>query len=129
MSKLNSEVKRFLQENSIWIFSTCSDKPNSAPVFFKKIDEQDNLVLFDVFMKKGLDNLAKNNHVAITVFNMQTLQGYQIKGTATYTIDEVLVKEGNSYSGKMNLVTKGVIIVKVDEVFIQTPGPDAGKLL
>lgn len=129
MGKLSSEVKAFLQENDIWVFSTCSDKPNSAPVFFKKIDEQDNLVLFDVFMKKGLEDLTKNNHVAISVFNAKTLQGYQIKGTAAYATDEALVKEGNAFSGKMNLVTKGAVIVRVDEVFVQTPGPDAGKLL
>ncbi|MFP3154983.1 pyridoxamine 5'-phosphate oxidase family protein [Lachnospiraceae bacterium ZAX-1] len=129
MSKLSNEVKKFLGENGIWVFATCSDKPNAGPVFFKKIDEQDNIILFDIFMNKRLENLAKNSNVSLTVFNAQTSQGYQICGTATYSTDAALVKEGNEQSGKMNLTTKGAVVIKAEDVYVQTPGPDVGKKL
>ena len=129
MSKLNNEVVTFLSKNDVWVLSTCDVTPNACPMYFKKIDKQGNLVLFDVFMKKGLENLAKNNKVAVTVFNVWTLQGYQLKGTAAYSTDPVLVAEGNKQTRKMNLPTKGAVIVSVEEVFVQTPGPDVGKKL
>lgn len=129
MGQLGNSVRGFLGETNIWVFATCGDKPNVGPIFFKKIDEQGNIVLFDVFMKKNLQNLVNNQNVALTVFNAQTLQGYQIKGTATYSTDDALIKAGNEQTSKMNLPTKGAVIINIEEVYVQTPGPDVGKIL
>ena len=129
MGKLNNDVKAFLNENAIWVFSTCGDVPNAIPIFFKKVDAQGNIILFDVFMKKSLANLAQNNKIALTVFNAQTLQGYQIKGIATYSTDAAFIKEGNERTSQMNLETKGAVIVDVQEVYVQSPGADVGKML
>jgi predicted pyridoxine 5'-phosphate oxidase superfamily flavin-nucleotide-binding protein len=131
MSKLNEieKVSDFFVKAEIWVLSTFSDQPNAAPIFFKKIDSDGNLVLFDVFMKKNLKNILQSGKAAVIAYNPRTLEGYQAKGTAIYSADEAVVREGNLYSGKMNLPTKGAVIVKVEEIFVQTPGPEVGKTL
>lgn len=129
MSKLNSEATALFNETGIWLLATYGDKPNAAPIAFKKIDENGNMVLFDVFMKKTVENLSKNSSVAISAYNDKTLQGYQVKGTAVYSTDKALLAEGDAAAAPLGLKTKGAVIVTVQEVYIQTPGPDVGKLI
>lgn len=128
MGNLNSQVTKLLEETKTWVLSTCGEKPNAVPVFFTSMKDG-ALVLYDVFMNKTLDNIKKNDNVAVTVFNDSTLQGYQIKGTAKYTTENSLVEEGNAITSKFNLPTKGALIVQAQEVYILSPGPDNGKLV
>ena len=129
MSKISNDVAAVLNEAPAWVLSTCSDKPNAAPIFFKKIGEDGTLVFFDVFMKKNLENLEKNPNVAVVAINAQTMQGYQLKGKGEYTTDEAIVAAGNEISSKMNLKVKGAVIVHVEDIYVLTPGPDNGKRL
>lgn len=125
MDKLSTNLKKFLNNQSYWIISTCSnDIPNCAPIFFKKIDENGNLVLFDVFMNKTLKNIAENNNVAISVFDSQTFEGYQLKGIATYSDSEEFILEGNRLAKQNNipLTIKGAVIINWSEIYIQTSG-------
>lgn len=129
MNKLNEKAKDFLNETQTWILATTGETPNAVPIFFRKIDEDDNLVLFQVFMNKTIQNIQKNACVAITVFNDKTLQGYQLKGVATYTTDATLVAEGNAISNAFKLTTTGAVIIRVQETIVLTPGSDNGKTL
>lgn len=55
MGKLDQKIKDFLNETKTWILTTTADNtPNAVPIFFKKIDEENNLVLFQVFMNKTI---------------------------------------------------------------------------
>jgi hypothetical protein len=60
---------------------------------------------------------------------MDTLTGYQLKGTAQYSTDQPLVEEGNAITKNYNLTTKGAVIVNIDKVIVLSPGPDNGKVL
>ena len=126
MGKLNSKVKQLLEETKPWVLSTCGEEPNAIPVFFTALQD-DSLVLFDVFMNKTLDNLQKNNNVAVTVFDSTTLQGYQLKGKGTYSTNSILLEKGNAATSKFNLTAKGTLIVEVEIAYVLTPGPDNGK--
>lgn len=129
MKKLNEAVKNLLNNSKTWIMSTKDTTPNAVPLLFKKVANDDTLVLFDVFMKKSIENIKKNGQVAITVYDENTLEGYQLKGTATHTTDANLITEGNTITNPFKLTTKGALLVKIDEVFVLTPGPDNGKTL
>lgn len=129
MGKLNEKAKKFLNETKTWILATTDDTPNAVPIFFKRIDDEDNLILFQVFMNKTIQNIQKNACVAVTVYNDETLQGYQLKGSATYTTDASLVAAGNAISSAFKLTTKGAVIIRVNETIILTPGVDNGKIL
>lgn len=128
MKKLAPQVKQLLETQKTWILATAGDQPNATAVFFTKVRDSE-LVLYDVFMKKTLENLKQNEKVCINayIFEEGRLEGYQIQGTAKYCTDEDIVKEGNTITSKMNLTTKGAVIVSVKEVYNATPGPDNGK--
>jgi predicted pyridoxine 5'-phosphate oxidase superfamily flavin-nucleotide-binding protein len=127
MIKLNDTVKKLLGSTKTWVVATQGESPNVVPICFKKITGDDELVLFDVFMDTTIVNIKKNGKAAISVYNGETLEGYQIKGDAAYTTDAVLVSEGNSITTKFKLTTKGAITIKVREVIVCTPGSNVGK--
>lgn len=129
MNKLDDKVKSLLNNSKVWHIATMDDMPNVVPVLFKTIDENDNLVLFDVFMNKTEKNIKKNGKIALTVYDMETLKGYQLKGSAQYSTEQALVDGGNSVTKNFGLETKGAVIVKVNQIIVTSPGPDNGKIL
>lgn len=129
MNKLDDNVKSLLNSSKVWHISTTDDMPNVVPVLFKTIDENDNLVLFDVFMKKTVDNIKKNGKIAITIYDLETLKGYQLKGKARYTDESALVDVGDTVTKGFGLKTKGAVIVQVNEAVVTSPGHDNGKVL
>ena len=129
MSKIDDAVKKLLGSAKTWVIATQGETPNAVPILFKKIIGDDELVLFDVFMDTTIANIKKNGKAAISVYNDETLEGYQLKGDASYTTDAMLVSEGNSITSSFKLTTKGAVTIKVREIIICTPGPDIGKLI
>lgn len=129
MNKLDANVKNLLNGAGIWIMSTKGETPNAVVIAFKKVADDDTLILFDVFMKTSIENIDENSLIAITVYNGDTMEGYQLKGTATYSTDAKLVAEGNAITNNFKLTTKGAVIVTVNETIVLTPGPDNGKTI
>jgi predicted pyridoxine 5'-phosphate oxidase superfamily flavin-nucleotide-binding protein len=87
----------------------------------------DRLLLVDNFMKKTVNNIAVNPHVAVSVWGEAI--GYQFKGKATietsgkhFDVAVEMVKAKNA-----ELIPKGVVLVSIDSIYITSPGPDAGK--
>jgi predicted pyridoxine 5'-phosphate oxidase superfamily flavin-nucleotide-binding protein len=129
MVKLNDTVKKLLDSVKTLVIATQGETPNVVPIFFKKVVGDDELILFDVFMNTTIVNIKKNGKAAVSFYNDETLEGYQIKGDAFYTTDVGLVSEGNSITTKFNLTTKGAVTIKVREVIVCTPGPNVGKTI
>lgn len=129
MNKLDDNVKSLLNNSKVWHIATMDDMPNVVPVLFKTIDENDNLVLFDVFMNKTEKNIKKNSKIALTVYDMETLKGYQLKGSAQCSTEQELLDGGNSVTKNFGLETKGAVIVKVNQIIVTSPGPHNGKIL
>ena len=129
MKALNSEVKAFLDANKMWVLATAGNIPNAVPIYFTKVLDDNRLMLVDVFMKKTLENIKDNSKVAVAVYNAEKLQGYQLKGTATYLSEGPLVNQGNTMASALKLTAKGVITINVEEVLVTSPGPDIGKSL
>ena len=82
---LNENVVKLLK-SGMWDLATCDGcKPNVVPVAFKDVTADGKLVVGDVFLDTTLKNLAANNgRIAISVYDAQNLEGYQVKGTAQY---------------------------------------------
>ena len=88
---MNENVKKLLKE-SMWNLATCSEnEPNVVPVAFKDVTEDGKLVIGDVFLKTTLDNIKANNgKIAVSIYDANNLEGYQIKGTAGLTVVPIL---------------------------------------
>lgn len=103
------------------------------PVAFKEIDEEGNLHIGDVFLKTTLANLKANSgRIALSAYNPKTLEGYQVKGQATYTTEGEYVDKFKKMVETMfkgAATAKGALTIVPDEVIVTTPGADNKKVL
>ena len=58
-------------------------------------------------------------------------EAYKMKGLAKYYTQGIIFDEGKKHIQKKNpnRMPKGVIEIQVTEIYLLTPGPDAGKRL
>ena len=73
------------------------------------------LVVGDVFLDTTLKNIAANNgRIAVSVYDAQNLEGYQVKGTAQYVTEGEVVKTFKAMVEKMfsgATTAKGALII------------------
>ena len=128
---LNESVIKVLK-NGMWDLATCADgEPNVVPVAFKDVTEDGKLVVGDVFLETTLKNIQANGgKIAISAYDAQSLEGYQIKGTAEYVTDGEVVDTFKAMVEKMfngAATAKGALVITVSKVIVTTPGADNKK--
>lgn len=128
---MNEDVKTLLKAG-MWDLATCADnKPNVVPVAFKDVTDDGELVIGDVFLQTTLENIKANNgRIAISVYDAEKLQGYQVKGTARYMTEGAVVdtfKKMVEDMFKGAATAKGALIVTPEKIIVTTPGPDNKK--
>lgn len=127
---INDNIKDFFDKVQIVAFST-SDKngmPNVVPIGAKKIFSNDTILAIDTYHNKTKENILQNPNVAIAVW--KDFEGYQIKGVANYYTEGEIFEEGKEWilQFKPKKIVKGVILIKVTEIFYVTPNYEkAGK--
>ena len=130
---MNEQVIALLK-SGIWDLATCADgEPNVVPVAFKDVTEDGKLVVGDVFMETTLRNIKANGgKIAISVYDGQSLEGYQIKGLAEYVTEGPVVDTfKNMVEAMFNgaATAKGALIISPEQVIVTTPGADNKKVL
>lgn len=130
---MNESVIKVLKE-SMWDLATCANgEPNVVPVAFKDVTEDGKLLVGDVFLKTTLENLnANGGKIAVSVYNAETLEGYQIKGAAEYLTEGEIVntfKQAVESMFKGAATAKGALVITPDKVIVTTPGADNKKVL
>ena len=128
---LNESVIKVLK-NGMWDLATCADgEPNVVPVAFKDVTEDGKLVVGDVFLETTLKNIQANGgKIAISAYDAQSLEGYQIKGTAEYVAEGEVVDTFKAMVEKMfngAATAKGALVITVSKVIVTTPGADNKK--
>jgi len=133
MARLTDEVRGVIEKSKGWAFATSDQtgKPNVVSIAFGKVLSDSQIMLIDVFMDKSLENISENPRVALSVWDMEALQGYQLKGTAKVETNGEAFNEAARMVKSMmpQLKAKGVVIIDVDKIYITSPGPDIGKEL
>ncbi|MGN0601050.1 MAG: pyridoxamine 5'-phosphate oxidase family protein [Oscillospiraceae bacterium] len=130
---LNENVLKVL-ETSMWDLATCADgEPNVVPVAFKFVTDDDKLAVGDVFLDTTLKNIkADGGKIAVSVYNAESLEGYQIKGTAEYVTKGDIVDTFKASVEKMfngAATAKGALIITPEKVIVTTPGAENKKEL
>ena len=99
----------------------------------KDVTEDGKLVVGDVFLDTTLKNIkADNGRIAISVYDAQKLEGYQIKGVAEYVTEGKIVDTFKAMVEEMfhgGATAKGALIITPEKVIITTPGADNKKEL
>jgi len=133
MAKLTQDMKDVMEKTRGYAVATCTKDgiPNVVPIHFVKILSDDEIMMADIFMKKSFENIQQNPVMAISVWDwdVKPRKGYQFKGTPrietsgkVYDMAVEMVK-----AEKPDLTAKSAIVVKITEIFVTSPGPNAGK--
>ena len=128
---LKESVIKILK-NSMWDLATSANgEPNVVPVAFKDVTEEGKLVVGDVFLETTLNNTRANyGKIAISAYDAQSLEGYQIKGTAEYVTEGELVDTFKAMVEKMfngAATAKGALVITPSKVIVTTPGAENKK--
>ncbi len=131
MAKIPNEVQEFLKGKMAWVATAGpSGMPNATPKGSVKIIDDEHIVFADLFSKKTRENLRANPKVAVTVVDMTTYKGYQIKGSAKILESGLLFEQvaGEIKKAPMKLPPlQYVVQITVEAVYDQSVGPEAGK--
>ena len=129
---LNENVVKLLKE-CLWNVATCADgEPNVVPVGFKDVTEDGKLVIGDVFMETTVKNIKANGRAAVSAYNAQTTEGYQVKGSAVYVTEGEVVEKFKALAAELfkgACTAKGAVIITPEKVIVTTPGADNKKEL
>ena len=130
---LKESVVKLLKEQ-MWDLATCSgNRPNVVPVAFKDVTLAGELVVGDVFLNTTLQNLQENGgRIAVSAYDAQNLEGYQIQGTARYVTEGAVVDTFKAMVEEMfhgAATAKGALIITPEQVIVTTPGPNNRQVL
>ncbi len=129
MVKLTEEVKESLKgvKNIFLATSSKAGVPNVVPMGAFKLLDDETMLLSDQYMQKSLSNMKENPRVAIAYWGEKG--GFQIKGTVTLHTDDQIFKEDVAWVKgiKPTLNPKTAIVMKITDVYVVKPGPEAGK--
>ncbi|MGN0734547.1 MAG: pyridoxamine 5'-phosphate oxidase family protein [Anaerovoracaceae bacterium] len=130
---LNENVVKLLKAG-MWDLATCANgEPNVVPVAFKDVTEDGKLIVGDVFLETTLNNIQANDgKIAISVYDAQNLEGYQVKGKAEYVTEGKIVDTFKAMVEKMfngAATAKGALVITPEKVIVTTPGADNKKVL
>jgi predicted pyridoxine 5'-phosphate oxidase superfamily flavin-nucleotide-binding protein len=127
--KLTEEVKESMKGVKNIFLATCSKAgvPNVIPMGAFKLLDDESILLSDQFMQKSLTNMKENPRIAIAYWGEKG--GFQVKGTVTLHTDDQIFKDDVAWVKgiKETLNPKTAIVMKVTDVYVVKPGPDAGK--
>jgi predicted pyridoxine 5'-phosphate oxidase superfamily flavin-nucleotide-binding protein len=132
MAKITDEMKDIANKTKGFALATATKDgdPHVIPVGFSKVLSDNEVLLVDVFMKKTLENIEANPKVAVSVWDYDGMKGYEFKGNARIETSGKAFEDGVKMVKSMfpKFDARAAVVVRVDSIFITSPGPEAGKL-
>lgn len=133
MPTFTQDMKDVMEKTRGYSIATATKDgiPNVVPIHFVKILSDDEIMLADIFMNKTFENIQDNPVMAVSAWDwdVKPRKGYQFKGTPRvetsgriYDMAVEMVK-----AEKPDLTPKSAIVVKITDIFVTSPGPNAGK--
>ena len=132
-SVISRELQAFVKGKLGWVATVGADgEPNVTPKGTIQVLDESTLIFADLFSQKTRANLMQNPKIAVTLVDPEKGLGYQFKGTAA------LIDAGPLYetvraqieaSPKALPAPTYVAKITVDQIYDQSPGPNAGKRL
>ncbi|MGD0056992.1 MAG: pyridoxamine 5'-phosphate oxidase family protein [Methanomassiliicoccales archaeon] len=134
MAKMSKDIMEFIINARPGLVATASKDgvPNVAPKGSLNVIDEETLLFADILPGKTRKNIAENPNVAIAFVDAKTMRGYQIKGKAQS------MKNGKVYDETCKRIAAlpmklpkpdAAVVIKIQEIYNLTPGPDAGKKL
>ena len=118
-----ANVKKVFEEN-LWFVATCSDEPHVIPVGFKGITEDGKFTIGAVLLETTLKNIEKNGKIAVAACDPNTMESYQMKGTAEFVtegpvFDQYVKLAEDTFKGAHP--AKGALVITPDRIIVASP--------
>lgn len=130
MVLINDEMRALFERIKIFSVGTAAQDgtPNVAPIAFVQFPGNDEVWLGDNYMKKTLANVRANPKMAIYAYDPDSKKCFQVKGRVEVRTEGAEYEQMKAKMKAKNEAypAKGLLILKVEEVFTCTPGPNAG---
>jgi predicted pyridoxine 5'-phosphate oxidase superfamily flavin-nucleotide-binding protein len=131
MAIFPAEVRETGEKVKFWSFATAgkNGKPNVVPIGSQRFRSEDTIIVMDNHFNKTKGNILENPAVALTFFDPESDKSFQLKGSAIIEtsgkiFDEEVAKQR---ARRPDANPRGVVIIKIEEIYINKGGPDAGK--
>jgi predicted pyridoxine 5'-phosphate oxidase superfamily flavin-nucleotide-binding protein len=133
MARLTQDMKDVMEKSRGYAVATCDKDgvPNVVPIHFVKILSDDEIMMADIFMRKTFENIQQRPVMAVSVWDwdVKPRKGFQFKGVPRietsgriYDMAVEMVK-----AEKPDLTAKSAVVLKITDIFVTSPGPNAGK--
>jgi hypothetical protein len=130
--KIPQQVQDLFNRTVLVAFGTADKKcdPNVNVVFWKKIIDDETIILLDNFFNTTKQNIMENSKICLSFWDAKNEEGYKIKGNATYHSSGMIFDLGKEFIQQKNpgRTPNGVVEIKVGQVYILTPGKAAGRI-
>jgi len=131
--QIPGNARELMSQNKIIALATASKEavPNVVYMLQYWWYRTDVLVIGDVFMNASCRNVQENGYASFCVWDENTDQSYKFIGTATYETSGEAYEFANAnlHKKKPDKNFKGVVVVKVTEIYDASRGENAGKLI
>lgn len=130
-SLISTELQEFIKGKLGWVATVDKNgMPNVTPKGTIQVLDESTIIFADLFSVKTRENLVNNPNVAVTLVDHEKAAGYQFKGKAELLDSGPVydnVKEALKKAPKPLPEPKYVAMITVEEIYDQSPGPNAGK--
>ena len=131
--QIPNDAKEPMNQKKIIALATASKEavPNVVYMLMYWWYQPDALVIGDLFMNATRRNVQENNYVSFCVWDENTDKSYKFIGTATYEISGEAYEFANTilHKKKPDKNFKGVVVIKITEVYDASRNENAGKLI
>lgn len=128
---VSQEVRDFVEQQSIVALGTVSEDgvPNVAPMYWKLWYDDSVILILDNFMRNTKANVLATGKASVAAWNSEAGRAYQLKGTAEYVTEGAYMDAGSRHmeSQKPGQRPKGVVAIRITDVYNQQPGEGAGS--
>jgi len=127
--KIPKKVKDIFMNEPVHQLATSSAAgvPNISNVGAKYLLDDETIIIVDNYMKKTLSNILENPVTAILI--RRGSESYQIKGKCNYLQSGPIWEEARKWIKSIaeKYPAKGVLEIKVEEVYNSASGSDSGE--
>jgi predicted pyridoxine 5'-phosphate oxidase superfamily flavin-nucleotide-binding protein len=127
------DAKELMEQGKIIALATATNMavPNVVYMLQYWWHQPDVLVIGDLFMNASRKNVQENGRASFCVWDEDTDHSYKFIGTATYETSGEAYEFANAnlHKKKPDMIFKGVVVIKVTEVYDASRGENAGKLI
>jgi len=121
MPKINlNRFKKLIENNAVGVATVGENgNPHNIAVGYVKVVENDKIIITDVGMKETIENLKRNNNVALVVWNRNWERkciGCEMKGAAKYFTSGKWKEFVDNLPENQNCTPKGAILVTVRKI-------------